>query len=130
VPTDKVIIEDQSTNLPENIRFALKSLQEAGKSSENLILVALPFSERRILAQCIKQFTETNFQITSSHTTFEDFPNEFIDKDETINLIVGELDRLIKFPAEGFSIEQDVPLEVAEAIQSLADQGYGKYIYQ
>jgi hypothetical protein len=38
--------------------------------------------------------------------------------------MVGDLDRVITYPALGFTIEQDVPEAVMAAFEALVDAGY------
>jgi uncharacterized SAM-binding protein YcdF (DUF218 family) len=130
VPTDKVIVEDQSTNLPKNIEFSIAALHQRGLKAERLILSVLPFAERRILGQCRKQFPRHKFLLTSPKMTYSSYPNSFIDRNETINLIAGELDRLIKFPAAGFSVPETVPQKIQNAVQKLFEAGYDKYEFK
>jgi uncharacterized SAM-binding protein YcdF (DUF218 family) len=48
VPDNKVLVEPNSTNLPENVRFSLDVLRSIGVQPRSVILVALPFAERRM----------------------------------------------------------------------------------
>lgn len=127
VPASKVIVEDNSTNLPENIRLSVELLQKAGAGSERLILVTLPFAERRLGALCQKQFPDLDLQITSPNIPYEEYANDTIDREELINLIVGEVDRLDKYPARGFTVSQKTPKEVHDAVNYLIDAGFSKY---
>lgn len=127
VPHEAVIVEDQATNLPENIQLSLKALKADGKEARRLILVALPFAERRILGICKKQFSDVEVLMSSPDTAYAEFPNEAISKEEALNLIAGELDRLHKFPAKGFSVPEEVPQDILEATASLIEKGFDKY---
>lgn len=127
VPSDKILIEDKSTNIPENIRLAVQLLTENGYAARRLILVALPFAERRILALCKKQFPDIAITMASSGTPYSEFVNDDIDRQESLNLIVGEIDRLRKFPAKGFSVEVDIPQQITDAVDVLIAEGYSKY---
>lgn len=127
VPPSDVLIEDKSTNVPENISLAAKSLRGRKENSRRLVLVALPFAERRILALCHKQFSDIDVQVTSPDISYSQFANEVIDREETINLIVGEMERLEKFPAKGFSVAEAIPKKILIAAGKLIDAGYDKY---
>jgi uncharacterized SAM-binding protein YcdF (DUF218 family) len=127
VPHEVVVIEDKSTNLPENIRFSVNALKTGSKPAHRLILVTLPFAERRILALCKKQFSDIEVSMASPDVSYVEFPNEFISKEDTLNLIAGELDRLDKFPAKGFSVPEEVPQAVLDATVSLMEEGFDKY---
>ena len=127
VPDDKVLIEPKSTSLPENVSFSLGALKNFGSKANSVILVALPFAERRILALCKKQFPDTKVSMSSPEIPYEEFPNQMIDAQEAINLIVGELDRLDKFPGKGFSVPEIIPQDVLNARTALIQAGFNKY---
>lgn len=127
MPGDNVIVEVKSTNLPENIRLSLESLNHAGLKSEHLILVSLPFAERRIMRLCQKQFPHVVIQITSPNISYQEYANDAISREELINLIVGEIDRLDKFPSKGFSMPEQIPEVVLGAMNKLMNVGFDKY---
>lgn len=127
VPSNKVLIEQNSTNLPENIRLSVDLLNKADLGSTRLILVALPFAERRIMRLCQKQFPDVSIQITSPDIAYREYTNEAISRRELINLIVGEIDRLDKFPSKGFSLPEQIPKPMLEAKSMLINAGFTKY---
>jgi uncharacterized SAM-binding protein YcdF (DUF218 family) len=127
VPSDRVIIEEKSTNLPGNIRLSLELLSNAGIRPQHLILVSLPFAERRIMRLCQKQFSGITIQITSPDIAYQQYINEAISREELVNLIVGEIDRLDKFPSKGFSIPEQMPEAVLDAMNKLMNAGFDKY---
>lgn len=130
VPRANVLVEDQSTNLPQNIAFSIDILKKNNFSTNRLILTCLPFAQRRVLALCRKQFPENKFQVTSQTTPYSRYPNSAINRTETISLIVGELDRLIKFPAAGFSVAEPVPQNIKDSVGQLLRAGYDKYEFK
>ena len=127
IPHEDVIVEDKSTNLPENIRYSVEALKSKNIPFHHLILVALPFAERRVLALCKKQFHDMEIQMTSPDVTYPNFINEVISREEALNLIVGEIDRLDKFPSKGFSAGEDIPKGILEAVALLIKEGFNKY---
>lgn len=127
VPLKKVIVEDKSTNIPENIKLSVIALEEAGLLTKRLLLVTLPFAERRIMALCQKQFPNIKIEVTSPDTTYDEFCNEDINKQEAINLIVGEIERLEKYPSKGFITPQEVPIEIIYTSHLLVEAGFDKY---
>jgi uncharacterized SAM-binding protein YcdF (DUF218 family) len=127
VPDNKVLVEPNSTNLPENVRFSLDVLRSIGVQPRSVILVALPFAERRILALCKKQFPEIRVLMSSSDVSYEEFPAQLIDRQEALNLIVGEIDRLDTFPSKGFSVPGMVPRDILDARTTLIEAGFNKY---
>jgi uncharacterized SAM-binding protein YcdF (DUF218 family) len=47
VPADKMLVEDQSTNTGENVRFSRALLAARGIPAQTLLLVQKPYMERR-----------------------------------------------------------------------------------
>lgn len=127
VPKESIFIEEGSTNIPENIKFALEALRRAGLKTHRLILATLPFAERRIAALCKKQFPDIEIQMTSPDILYANYANETIDRTETVNLIVGELERLYKYPAKGFIVTQVIPQDILAANERLINAGFKKY---
>ena len=56
VPNEAILIETQSSNSGENVRFTEQLLIEKGVNCESLILVQKPFMERRAIATFEKQW--------------------------------------------------------------------------
>lgn len=127
VPQDKVLVEDTSRNLAENIRNTLHLLQSLGLPSRQLILVTLPYAERRVLALCQKRFPDIEVAVTSADISYEEFPNDFISKGETINLVVGEIERLRTYSRLGFIKRVSIPKGLTRASAALVKEGYHTY---
>jgi len=128
VPAEKIIIENQSTNTGDNVRFTKKILIERGFDFKTFILVQKPYMERRTYAVFKKLWPEPEFVVTSPAISYEDYPNEAISKDDFINIMVGDLQRIKEYPARGFQIPQDIPDEVWQAYEKLVALGYIKHL--
>lgn len=124
VSSTDILIEEKSTNSSENIRFSKELLNMHGIHPKSLILIQKPYMERRAYATCKKQWPEAEAVVTSPHFTFESYPNEVISKELLINIMVGDLERIIKYPEYGFQIAQDVPQNVLDAYEKLIALGY------
>jgi len=70
--------------------------------------------------------------VTSPQVGLEEYlagySNGALDRDEIINVMVGDLQRIKTYPELGFQIPQDIPKEVWDAYLKLLDMGYTKYI--
>lgn len=129
VPKDKIILEPLATNTGENVRFVKQLVEERELNLNSFILVQKPYMERRSYATFKKQWPEAECLVTSPQLTYE----EFMGDDETfktlhIHSMVGDLQRIKTYPEKGFQIEQEIPIEVWQAAQSLIDMGYTKGI--
>jgi len=128
VPTEKILIENKSTNTGENIEFTKRLLDERGLNFESFILVQKPYMERRAYATFKKRWPEKRFIVTSPQISFDDYPNEEISKDDVINIMVGDLQRIKIYPEKGFQIFQEIPPDVWSAYEKLVELGYDKQL--
>lgn len=124
VPQDNILIENKSTNTGENFLFTKELLFKDGILSEKIIAVQKPYMERRTYATCKKVWPEVEVLVTSPEYTFETYPSHEITLDKVINIMVGDLQRILVYPKMGFQIPQTVPEEVLEAYKFLVNAGY------
>jgi uncharacterized SAM-binding protein YcdF (DUF218 family) len=125
VPQSDILIENKSTNTEENIRFSKKLLDERGIRVKKVILVHNPYMERRQYATWQKIFPDIIATVTSPQMSYEEYINGSpVSKDEIINIIVGDTQRIEVYPSKGFIIYQEIPKIVLEAYRELVDRGY------
>lgn len=128
VPADKILIEDKSTNVGENILFTKRMLVERGVDPQKLILVQKPYMERRSYATFKRLWPEKEVIATSPPILFEEYPNEEISEDQVINIIVGDLQRIKIYPEKSFQIPQEIPGDVWDAYEQLVAAGYTRHL--
>ncbi|MDD5357494.1 MAG: YdcF family protein [Candidatus Pacebacteria bacterium] len=128
VPRDKILLEPEATNTGENILFTKKLLEEKGIHPGDFILVQKPHMQRRVYATFKKLWPEKDFVISSPSFSFKKFPNKDISKEDTIHLMVGDLERIKEYPKKGFAIEQEIPKDVWGAYEALIKAGYTKHL--
>jgi len=131
VPEDRILIEPKSSNTGENIIYTAKLLQMKQIQFSSFILVQKPYMERRTYATFAKQWPDesVDFQVTSPKLNMETyFSTGEISKETTINVMVGDLQRIIEYPKLGFQIAQDVPKDVKKAYEYLISRGFNKHL--
>lgn len=130
VPEGNILLEERATNTGENIIFTRKLLEEKGVVPKKLILVQKPYMERRTYATFKKQWPGVEFVVTSPQLTYEEYadPAHFADKDRFINVMVGDLQRIKEYPAQGFQIPQEIPDVVWQAYKNLVRLGYTRFV--
>lgn len=128
IKEEAIVIEDKSTNTGENIRFTKQLLEDKGMELRDLIVVQKPYMERRTYATFKKQWPEMKFIVQSPPISFDDYPNDSVSKEDVINIMVGDLQRIKQYPAKGYQIEQEIPTPVWEAYEELTRRGYTKHI--
>jgi len=134
VPKDKVIIENRSSNTGENILYTKQLVADMGLELQKFIVVQKPYMERRSFATFRKWWPEKQVIVTSPQIGFDDYlanyANSALSPNEVVSIMVGDLQRIRVYPARGYQIEQDVPLEVIAAYDELVAEGFTKYIIQ
>jgi uncharacterized SAM-binding protein YcdF (DUF218 family) len=124
VPRESVLVEARSTNTGENVDFSRQLLADKGLRTEKAIAVQKPYMERRTLATFRQRWPELDVRVTSPQIAFDDYPTGAIRKDDVINIMVGDLQRLIVYGRKGWSAPQNVPPGVLEAYEGLIASGY------
>lgn len=132
VPPDKVLIENQSTNTGQNVRFTRELLAEKGLDLRKFILVQKPYMERRAYATFMKVWPGRELRVTSPRVSFDEYlarySNDALSPDEVVAIMVGDLQRIRDYPAKGFQIEQDIPDDVWAAFEQLVAEGYDGHL--
>jgi len=128
VPESSILIEEQATNTGENISLTLKLLKEKGLRPESYIVVQKPFMERRSYAVFRNYLPETKLLVTSPQISFQDYANSELSRDDILNTMVGDLQRIREYPKLGFQIAQDIPNNVWQAFEKMVAWGYSKHL--
>lgn len=125
VNPEALIIENKSTNTGENLTFSMKLMNEMKINVNKVILVHKPYMERRALATWLNLFPNIKAIVTSPQMSYDVYINESpITKDETINIIVGETQRIKLYSERGFTVTQEIPTEVWQAYEELINRGF------
>ena len=127
VPEDVILIEDRSTNTGENVSFTRELLDRKKIQVERVIAVQKPYMERRTYATIAQQWPEVEVRVTSPQLSFEDYCTD-VPRDDVINIMVGDLQRIMEYPKRGFMIKQEVPDAVIAAWELLVGAGYDSHL--
>ena len=128
VPADTILIENQSTNTGENIMFTQQLLKAKGLELQHFIVVQKPYMERRSYATFKKHWPDKDLLVTSPQIPFEEYANEEIPLEKVINIMAGDLQRIKFYPAKGFQIHQEIPLQVWDAYERLVALGFDQHL--
>jgi uncharacterized SAM-binding protein YcdF (DUF218 family) len=130
VPKEKILIENQSSNTGENILFTRQLLTEKGIDPQKFILVQKPYMERRSFATFKKLWPEKELIVTSPQVAFDEYLSSYssqaLSRDDVINIMVGDLQRIQIYPQKGFQIYQEIPSDVWAAYEELVQAGYSR----
>ncbi len=125
VPDDAILIEPQATNIGENIRF---SRAMAGDEAQRIVIVTKPQTQRRAYATVRAQWPDVEALVTAPLTRFEHQPTEAYPLEKLVHEMVGDLQRMIDYPAKGYQIAQSIPASVADAFDFLVKEGYHHHL--
>jgi uncharacterized SAM-binding protein YcdF (DUF218 family) len=121
VPRSAIIIEPRATNTGQNIDYSRHALAEAGIGVESVLLISKPYMERRAFATARKLWPEVEAVCVSEPLTLEEYVKSIGEEKLVIDMLVGDLQRVIEYPRLGFAIAQDVPGEVNAAYWRLLE---------
>jgi uncharacterized SAM-binding protein YcdF (DUF218 family) len=124
VPDTAILLEPQARNTGQNITLSRQVLAEAGVTPTTVLLVSMPYMERRSFATARKLWPEVEVICASEPLEFDDYLKSIGDEKHVTDQLVGDLQRVIEYPKLGFAIEQDVPEDVHAAYQSLIGHGF------
>lgn len=124
VPQSAILIEPRATNTGENIGLSRQLLREAGIEPESVLLLSMPYMERRAFATCRKAWPQVTPICASEPLDFDTYIDTIGDEALVIDQLAGDTQRVIEYPKLGFAIEQSVPDEVHEALDHLRRHGY------
>lgn len=124
VPDEAVLVEPRAANTGQNIAFSREVLAGAGVEVESLLLISKPYMERRSYATCRKLWPEVDVVCASEPLELDDYIKSIGDEKLVVDMLVGDLQRVIEYPRLGFAVEQDVPGEVYDAYARLLRAGF------
>ena len=124
VPGEAILVEPKARNTGQNITFSREVLAAVGIAVKTVLLVSMPYMERRSFATARKLWPEVEVICASEPLEFDDYLKSIGDEKLVTDQLVGDLQRVIEYPKLGFAIEQDVPEDVHAAYESLIHDGF------
>ena len=132
VPSDRILVENRSTNTGENVLLTKQLLADRSIDPQKFILVQKPYMERRSFATFKRHWPEKEVIVTSPRVSFDEYLNGYsnhaLSTDDVVAIMVGDLQRIRVYPAKGFQIAQDIPDDIWDAFEELVQAGYTKYL--
>jgi len=128
VPQKAILLEENSTNTAENITFTRRLLNAKNISVKKAIFVMTPCLERRAFLVFQKKWPSLKVYPPPEKAEYASYVNRVVPEDEVINLLVGELSRLIVYPQKGYLNRVAIPSKTLNAFHYLVERGYTKYL--
>ena len=124
VPQDAILVEPHATNTGMNITLSRDLLAAAGVHPRSVMLIAMPSMQRRAYATCRQVWPEVDVTCASQSLEFDDYLKTIGDDRLVVDMLVGDLQRVIEYPRHGFAIAQQVPQDVLDAYHALLNDGF------
>jgi len=124
----KILIETKATNTGDNTRLTKALCRREGLAIASAIVVSKPNMNRRALATFQLHWPQLNVICAAPDTHFLHSPAPGHTPEDVVSEIVGDLQRIIEYPALGYQAEQDIPNGVRDAYQELIALGYTDHL--
>jgi uncharacterized SAM-binding protein YcdF (DUF218 family) len=124
VPDTAILVEPHAANTGQNVTFSRALLAGNGPLPRSVLLISKPYMERRAYATCRKMWPEVEVVCTSEPLKFGDYLQSIGDQKLVVDMLVGDLQRVVEYPKQGFAVEQEVPAGVLAAYERLIGQGF------
>lgn len=125
VPAEALLLEERAENTGDNFVFGRAVAETAGLRVRRLLVVAKPYMTRRGFATGRKVWPEVELVMQCEDIDVARYFAREADRERALLALVGDLHRIMVYPALGFQIEQAVPAPVVEALRRLVEAGYG-----
>lgn len=124
VPAKDVILEREAKNTGENLDYSEKLLDRLGVDFKRVIMIQKPYAGRRALCMAKKKWPSREIIMDAEKTTFEEYFTSDIPERKIINMMVGEIQRLILSPSFGWMDTIEIPGDVLKSYEQLCNLGY------
>jgi hypothetical protein len=121
---NQILLEEESSNTAENVRNSWATLPSQPR---NLLLFCNNIYRARVRATVAKQLPDCDIYLFSPSCNLAEFTRYYSGKSQVIELMTGEIDRLIRYPQIGYCVPIDVPTEIISASDFLKRLGYDRY---
>ncbi|MFI6401407.1 YdcF family protein [Streptomyces sp. NPDC050548] len=128
VPDEAILLEPKATNTGQNIGFSREVLENAGIAVTTVLLISMPYMQRRAYATCRKLWPEVEPVCVSQSLSFDEYVTTHADEKQFIDMLMGDMERVMEYPKRGFAIEQHVPERVRDAFDRLRVRGYDSWL--
>jgi hypothetical protein len=126
MPGDAAWVEPTATNTGENFTRSRRLIEESNLKVESVMVISMPFMERRAFATCRKVWPDVDVVCASEPVDFDEYVDARGSEAEIIDMMMGDLQRVIEYPRKGFAWGQFVPQDVMRAFQELRNAGFDR----
>jgi uncharacterized SAM-binding protein YcdF (DUF218 family) len=124
IGAEAILLEDRSTNFGENVAFTRALLPHA----ESITFVTKPASVLRVKLTAAMQWPGISYAVACPDLQFPDEVSPLIGVLAIISEMVGDVERIQRYPALGYQAPHQLPREVLDAWEYLITQGFTHHL--
>lgn len=128
VPRTAMLLEETAGNTGENITRTRALLDEKGIPVRSGILVCKPYMARRAIATACKQWPDVRWHVSTPDVSLAEYAARDPSERRSIELMVGDLQRIKVYAERGFQVPMPIPPRVWEAYERLVQLGFDRYV--
>jgi len=124
IDPQKISLETKATNFGENVLFSKKIIPEA----QTVIFVSKPNSLLRVKLTVESQWPEIKSYVSCPDIEFPNQVSNVVGVLGVINEMVGDIERIQKYPEMGFQIHHKLPESILDSWSYLIAQGFTEHM--
>jgi uncharacterized SAM-binding protein YcdF (DUF218 family) len=124
VDASRIHMEVEATNFGENIAFVRALLPELRR----VTFVTKPNSVLRVALTVPIQWPEVTAFVDSPPFSFPQDVSNVIGVFGVIHELVGDIDRIVRYPVRGFQVEHRLPPQILESWSRLVQEGFTQHL--
>ncbi len=129
VPREVILLENRATHTGENFAMTRALLATLSlPSPKRLLVVAKPYMTRRGFVTGGKVWHGVELRMQCERVDLETYLERWPELGLILNLMAGDLHRIMMYPLLGFQIRQEIPEGVLAALECLVSAGFGKHL--
>lgn len=119
-----IILETEATNFGENISLSKKMLPDA----KTVTFVSKPNALLRVKLTAETQWPEISSHVSCPSLSFPQQVSNVVGMLGVINEMVGDIERIQKYPALGYQAPHELPEHIIQAWHYLIEQGFTDHL--
>jgi uncharacterized SAM-binding protein YcdF (DUF218 family) len=128
VKPEAIEIETRSTNLGENLGCARVYVEAALPDVKRVVFVTKPNTTRRVALTKAIVWPDLDAQYGAPDVHWTQQAIAPMSTGDVVSEMVGDVARIIEYPARGYQASVDIPASVQEAYRVLVDAGYTAHL--
>ena len=129
VKKSAIFLESRAKNTGENFEFSREIInRDHTLQMARVLVVAKPYTTRRGFSTGSIVWPNTELCMQCEDVDMDRYLGRWPDPTRILNIIVGDLHRIIVYPSLGYQTDQNVPGVVIAAFHELVSLGYGRHL--